>query len=87
LTYCSVASHKLLGIEIPDKDKLIFWLVNRILEQGVNGRTGKIPDSCYSFWSYASLCLIDKQNLVNQNHIKKFVLNCQCQVVKFIENI
>jgi prenyltransferase beta subunit len=71
----------LLGIEIPNKDKLIFWLINRSIDQGVNGRTGKTPDSCYSFWTYASLCLIDKQNLAKQTHIKRFLLTCQCDVV------
>ena len=81
MSYCAVASLKLLGMEIPDKEQLFFWLANRIVEQGVNGRTGKTPDSCYSFWSYASLCLLDKENLVNQAHIRKFLLNCQCSVV------
>jgi len=84
LTYCAVASLKLLGMEINDKDKLIFWLVNRMVDLGVNGRTGKIPDSCYSFWSYATLCLIDKEDLVNKSLIKQFLLNCQCQVVNSI---
>lgn len=73
---------KLLGMQIPEKEKLIYWLLNRIVEQGVNGRTGKTPDSCYSYWTYASLCLIDKQTLSNQGHIRKFLLNCQCGVVK-----
>ena len=82
MTYCALSSYKLLNIKIPNLEKVIFWLVNRITNLGVNGRTGKVPDSCYSFWSYGSLSILDKQDLIEKNYIKEFLLNCQCGVVR-----
>ena len=81
MTYCAVASYKLLNFKVINYDQLLFWLVNRITDFGVNGRTGKIPDSCYSYWSFASLFILGKQELVDKNYIRDFLLNCQCEVV------
>jgi len=62
LTYCSVGSLVLMGFdnEINNKEKLIFWLANRFHDIGVNGRTNKVTDSCYSFWVMATLCILGK---------------------------
>lgn len=34
---------------------------------GVQGRVGKLPDSCYSFWVGASICMLTGKNLLNAN--------------------
>jgi len=62
LTYCSVASLIIMGFEneINNKDELINWLMNRFNELGVNGRTNKMTDSCYSFWVMATLKALGK---------------------------
>ena len=61
-----------------NKDRLLFWLFNRITEEGINGRTGKTPDSCYSYWTYARLCILRKGDLTNKIVIREFLLRCQC---------
>jgi prenyltransferase beta subunit len=42
-------------------------IVNLIAEDyiGVQGRVGKNPDSCYSFWIGASINLLVDKNLLN----------------------
>jgi prenyltransferase beta subunit len=32
---------------------------------GIQGRVGKIPDSCYSFWVGASIKILTDKNLLN----------------------
>ena len=44
---------------------------------GINGRTGKAPDSCYTFWVYATMYNLDLIELVNKDLAIEFVLNCQ----------
>ena len=81
--YCAIASYIHLGCEFPPKMKsrVINFLVQRqstnqasnffikIDEKivGIQGRVGKIPDSCYSFWVGASLQLISGKNLLSKN--------------------
>jgi prenyltransferase beta subunit len=81
LTYCAVASYLLFDKEIKDKKYLIHWLCNRSNEIGINGRTGKIPDSCYTFWVFASLYNIGKDDVFNKELAIEFVLNCQTAYV------
>jgi geranylgeranyl transferase type-1 subunit beta len=42
---------------------------------GVQGRVGKDPDSCYSFWVGASLKMLTGKNLLNLD-ISKFIMSC-----------
>jgi geranylgeranyl transferase type-1 subunit beta len=83
-TYCAVACYALLGKidKIPNIDRLIFWLMSRTSnELGVNGRTNKIPDSCYSYWVLGSLSILGQIDLVNKEHITDFLMNCQTTLV------
>jgi geranylgeranyl transferase type-1 subunit beta len=38
--------------------------VNQVV--GVQGRIGKIPDSCYTFWVGASIKILTGKNLLNE---------------------
>lgn len=42
---------------------------------GVQGRVGKLPDSCYTFWVGASIKMICGENLLHEN-IGKFLEIC-----------
>lgn len=42
---------------------------------GIQGRVGKIPDSCYTFWVGASLKLLSGKNLLNEN-VENFIWMC-----------
>jgi prenyltransferase beta subunit len=77
LTYCAVASYIILDKPIRDMDSLTRWLCSRLTELGVNGRTGKIPDSCYVFWVFGTLCNIKKNELFNKELATEFLLYCQ----------
>ena len=67
--YCGIATlgilSRILGrewfLENADKFKRMRWwcLQRQCLEGGFNGRTGKLVDSCYSFWIGASLKVLD----------------------------
>ena len=85
LTYCAVASYILMNKEIDQIESLINWICKRITEIGINGRTGKVPDSCYTFWVYATLCNIKHDDLFNHEIAKEFVLNCQTAYVCLIK--
>ena len=52
-TFCAVASFKMLNVDVPRVDRLIVWAQTR-LDQ-CNGRPGKPRDSCYLWWSAATL--------------------------------
>lgn len=78
LTYCSVASYILLDADVPCIDTLIHWVITRASDiEGVTGRTNKVPDSCYSYWIFATIVLLKKYNLVDEKHIINFLLQCQ----------
>lgn len=34
---------------------------------GVQGRVGKLPDSCYSFWVGASACILANKSILSPN--------------------
>lgn len=56
---------------------MIRWLCNRNSNLGVNGRTNKVPDSCYSFWSLGTLAILDQIHLFDFDHTIEFLMNCQ----------
>lgn len=88
-TYCSLAALALLGKleDIPNKTKLIEFLVNRQVPWDVNrekgciggfqGRINKYPDSCYSFWNGASLKILGFDRFINKESVQAYILNCQ----------
>ena len=59
-TYCSVSCFALapkefnLQLSLGERDACVDWLVHRQIV-GFQGRTGKVPDACYSFWCGAAL--------------------------------
>ena len=60
-TYCGVSTLVLLNkLNEIDVNALLRWLVNRQMtkEGGFNGRTNKLVDSCYSFWTGAIFNLL-----------------------------
>ncbi len=62
LTYCVVAALKMMnGLkQVRDYEGLVRYLSARCGEEGWNGRIGKIPDSCYTFWNIASLASLGR---------------------------
>ena len=88
-TYCAVASLALLGDldDIPNKTKLIEFLVNRQIPWdpnrekgnvgGFQGRINKYPDSCYSFWNGATLKILGFEKFINRESVEPYILNCQ----------
>ena len=88
-TYCAVASLAILGDldDIPNKTKLIEFLVNRQVPWdpnrekgnvgGFQGRINKYPDSCYSFWNGATLKILGFEKLLNKESVQPYILNCQ----------
>ncbi|KAK9497123.1 hypothetical protein O3M35_004499 [Rhynocoris fuscipes] len=95
-TFCGVASLYLLGkLEKCDLKSLRRWILNRqtAFEGGFQGRTNKLVDSCYSFWQYGSLEVLNyasnvqgcsyKQNcahnrLIDNDLLQEYLLIC-CQ--------
>jgi len=75
-TFCAISSLRMLGIEIPKKNRLEVWFQAR-LNPRFNGRPGKPSDSCYVWWICASMinsgCFleVDKmgviEGLLNEN--------------------
>ena len=44
------------------------------LNVGFNGRTNKIADTCYSFWNLGALAILGKQDLIDQEHLRHYLL-------------
>ena len=42
---------------------------------GIQGRVGKLPDSCYSFWVGASIRILTGENLLSTD-VEKFIEMC-----------
>tara|TARA_B110000285_G_C14999391_1_gene550629 strand:+ start:698 stop:961 length:264 start_codon:yes stop_codon:yes gene_type:complete len=76
--FCCVGAIKMMGYEsLIDKDKLGQWLSRRqTLTGGFNGRPEKLPDVCYSWWILSSCYMIDRQNWINLDKLKEYILNC-----------
>lgn len=66
-----------MNFEIKNENSLLHWLCNRNTSLGVNGRTNKIPDSCYSFWTLGTLNNIGNIDLFDKDLTIEFILNCQ----------
>ena len=83
-TFCAVASLKLMGqlerffeVNIDSKNILVQWCLSRQIE-GIQGRTNKLEDTCYSFWIGASLNILDDAHkLLDKNALDDFVVDCQ----------
>ena len=87
-TYCAIASLILMNSldKIPRQKirNLMTWCNQRI-HRGYNGRTNKVPDSCYSFWIGASLEMLNAFQDTNLDECVEFILR-DCQLHKWNEN-
>ncbi|CAE6445152.1 unnamed protein product [Rhizoctonia solani] len=83
-TYCALASLSLCpfvegtGLTHRSKKATIRWLSHH-QTTGFCGRTGKTPDSCYSFWCGASLKILGAAECVDAEANAKFISKCQFQ--------
>lgn len=76
-TYCGVAALSLMNRleDLPNKKGLIEWCVGRMVG-GFQGRCGKDPDCCYTFWIGASLSMLGKGDLIHKEPTRKFTISC-----------
>ncbi|CEL62723.1 protein geranylgeranyltransferase type I, beta subunit [Rhizoctonia solani AG-1 IB] len=83
-TYCALASLYLCplvdgtGLTGKAKKTTIRWLSHH-QTTGFCGRTGKTPDSCYSFWCGASLKILEASECVDAEANAQFISQCQFQ--------
>ncbi|GAB1520611.1 geranylgeranyl transferase type-1 subunit beta [Rhizoctonia solani] len=83
-TYCALASLYLCplvdgtGLDCKSKKTTIRWLSHH-QTTGFCGRTGKTPDSCYSFWCGASLKILEASDCVDVEANAQFISQCQFQ--------
>ena len=56
------------------KDRNSFTTTSEPLNVGFNGRTNKIADTCYSFWNLGALAILGKQHLIDQEHLRHYLL-------------
>ncbi|CAE6517485.1 unnamed protein product [Rhizoctonia solani] len=83
-TYCALASLFLCplvdgtGLTHRSKRATIRWLSHH-QTTGFCGRTGKTPDSCYSFWCGASLKILEAPECVDAEANAAFISECQFQ--------
>lgn len=78
-TFCSIGALKILGDEgLIDRDNLGSWLSKRqTMQGGFNGRPEKLPDVCYSWWILSTCFMIDRQDWIDFEALKNYVLRCQ----------
>ncbi|KAJ1303179.1 hypothetical protein OPQ81_011378 [Rhizoctonia solani] len=83
-TYCALASLSLCpfvegtGLTPKSQRATIRWLAQH-QTTGFCGRTGKTPDSCYSFWCGASLKILEASECVDAEANAQFISKCQFQ--------
>lgn len=77
--FTGVGALKILGdVDLIDCDKLGEWLRQRQTPQGgFNGRPDKLADVCYSWWILSSCFMINRQENINMEALRKYILNCQ----------
>lgn len=65
-------------LDLVDKELTGWWLSERQLpDGGLNGRAGKLPDVCYSWWVLSSLDIIEKLHWIDFEKLKAFILESQ----------
>jgi geranylgeranyl transferase type-2 subunit beta len=77
--FCCVGALAILErLDVVDRDLLGWWLCERQLPTGgLNGRPEKLQDVCYSWWVLSSLCVLERQDWINGDKLKQFILSCQ----------
>lgn len=68
-----------------DAERLGFWLSERQVVHGsdgrpcggLNGRPGKLPDVCYSWWVLSALAILGKLDWIDCDKLAHFILEAQ----------
>ena len=70
--FCCVGTLKIAGyMESFDVDELARWLCERqTTKGGFNGRPEKLPDVCYSWWIYSSLCMLGRKDWIDEKALE-----------------
>jgi len=90
LTFTIIASLAMMNAldRIPNRSALVEYLISR-LNEGWNGRIGKIYDACYAFWNLGSLVALgifdtspikkgfNVKEFVNEKQSEQFLFQCQ----------
>jgi len=84
-TYCAVAALFLMGeisaLSPLQLSTLTSWCERR-QQEGFSGRTGKEPDSCYSFWIGGAMSMLGVFHDSDGSSTRDFVMN-ECQNEKY----
>jgi geranylgeranyl transferase type-1 subunit beta len=81
-TFCGAAALVLMGKldQVLDEDgwrtQLVHWCVHRQIG-GMQGRTNKVEDTCYSYWIGGTLCLLGMEHLLDQDKLRNYIMSCQ----------
>lgn len=80
-TFCAVASLYLMNeldnaLSKDQLDKLKRWCLMRQTD-GFQGRPGKPPDTCYSFWIGATLDMLGVAWMIDPTENREFLLSTQ----------
>ncbi|QRW06398.1 terpenoid cyclase [Ceratobasidium sp. AG-Ba] len=81
-TYCALAALSLcpsvdgVGLDAKSRRQTVRWLAMH-QTTGFCGRTGKTPDSCYSFWCGAALRILGAEECVDADANATFIEQCQ----------
>lgn len=80
LTFCGVASLVLMD-KVDDigssfRKDLVHWCVSRQVG-GMQGRPNKAEDTCYSYWIGGTLRLLNRQELLDEDKLCRYVMACQ----------
>jgi len=83
-TFCAIASLSLLRRlnSLRDRDALLKWSVAN-QGDGYRGRPNKPPDTCYSFWTGATLSMLGGVGMASHDGNRRFNLSCQGPVGGF----
>lgn len=77
LVWCAIAALKILDPLLDclqPYDNIAWWLAERQLPcGGFNGRPEKKEDVCYSWWVYASLIILGREDWIDRDALKGFI--------------
>lgn len=78
-TFCCISSLRSLGsLQYTNiRDISRFIALRQEKSGGLSGRINKKEDVCYSFWAYATMKMIHKNHLLNEQMLIDFILSCQ----------
>jgi len=79
--FCCVgvlAISKSMGLLESSIDTLGWWLSERQVDSGgLNGRSEKQADVCYSWWIVSALSVIGRMDWISKDRLASFILKCQ----------